>query len=78
MFFLLQNQRIGVEQVRPSGAWHQWDWGSGRERGRRMNVVQIMYTHVCKSKNDTFGNHSRKDEGERWRGEFKYDISDTF
>jgi hypothetical protein len=27
--------------------------GSGGERRRRMNMVQIMYTHVCKCKNDT-------------------------
>jgi hypothetical protein len=27
--------------------------GGGRERGRKMNMVQIMYTHVCKCKNDT-------------------------
>jgi hypothetical protein len=29
-------------------------------RGRRMNMVQIMYRHV------------------HWRGEFKYDILDTW
>jgi hypothetical protein len=27
--------------------------GGGRKRGRRMNTVQIRYTHVCKYKNDT-------------------------
>jgi hypothetical protein len=27
--------------------------GGGRKRDRRMNMMQIMYTHVCKSKNDT-------------------------
>jgi hypothetical protein len=27
--------------------------------GRRMNTVQIMYTHVCKCKNDTCQNCSR-------------------
>jgi hypothetical protein len=27
-------------------------WGRGEERGRRLNMVQIMYTHVCKWKND--------------------------
>jgi hypothetical protein len=27
--------------------------GVGRERGRRMNTVQTIYTHVCKCKNDT-------------------------
>jgi hypothetical protein len=28
-------------------------WGCGRERDKRMNPVQIMYTHVYKCKNDT-------------------------
>jgi hypothetical protein len=27
--------------------------GGGRERYRRVNVVQIPWTHVCKCKNDT-------------------------
>jgi hypothetical protein len=30
-----------------------------RERGRRVNMVQTMYTLVCKSKNDTCRNCSR-------------------
>jgi hypothetical protein len=33
--------------------WHWWEGGGGRERGIKMNTVQIVYTHVCKSKNDT-------------------------
>jgi hypothetical protein len=28
--------------------------GGGGKRDRRMNTVQIMYTHVCKCKNDTY------------------------
>jgi hypothetical protein len=28
-------------------------WGGGWERGRRVNTVQIMCTHVHKCKNDT-------------------------
>jgi hypothetical protein len=31
----------------------------GKERGSRMNVVQTMYTHVCKWKNDACLNCSR-------------------
>jgi hypothetical protein len=27
--------------------------GGGGERGGRVNMVQTMYTHVCKCKNDT-------------------------
>jgi hypothetical protein len=40
-----------------------------------------MYTHIHKCKNDTCSNCSRnqgkEDEGEPWRGEFKYDIFDA-
>jgi hypothetical protein len=32
---------------------HWLEGGGGGERHRRMNVVQIMYKHVCKCKNDT-------------------------
>jgi hypothetical protein len=46
--------------------------GDGGERGRRMNTIQIMYTHVCKCKNDTccncFRNQGRGDERVQWRG----------
>jgi hypothetical protein len=35
------------------GNWPRWEEGGDGVRGRRMNVVQIMYTHVCKGKNDT-------------------------
>jgi hypothetical protein len=33
--------------------WHQWQGGGSGEKGKRMNKVQIMYTHVCKCKNNT-------------------------
>jgi hypothetical protein len=46
--FLLQNER---KEGGISSAWRQR--GGGRERGRRINAVQIMYTHVSKCKNDT-------------------------
>jgi hypothetical protein len=40
------------------------------KRGWRVNMVQIMYTHVCKYKIDTCGNCSRnrgrEDEREEW------------
>jgi hypothetical protein len=45
-----------------------------------MNMVQIMYTHVCKCKNDTCWNCSRNWEGgikeSSGGGELKYDIFD--
>jgi hypothetical protein len=39
------------------GLW--WKERGGKERGRRMDVVQIMYSHVCKCKNDICLNCSR-------------------
>jgi hypothetical protein len=46
-----------------------------------MNTVQMIYTHVCKCKNDTYWNCSRIGQGgvkESCGGdEFKYDIFDT-
>jgi hypothetical protein len=39
--------------------WHRWGEGGGGKRGRRMNMIQITYTHVCKYKNDTCWNCSR-------------------
>jgi hypothetical protein len=42
-----------VEQVLPGGVLAPVGGEYGRERGERMNVVQTMYTHVCKCKNDT-------------------------
>jgi hypothetical protein len=43
------------EQESRSGAAGGRAGTSGREGkgGRRMNMLQIMYTHVCKCKNDT-------------------------
>jgi hypothetical protein len=48
-------------------SWHQWEREDDRELGRRMNMVQIMYTHVCKCKNDTCWNNSSN----QGRGEWK-------
>jgi hypothetical protein len=56
-FFLLQNWRTGGQnrfcqgRMR-GGVWYRWEEGGSRERGRRVNMIQIMYTHVCKCKND--------------------------
>jgi hypothetical protein len=51
-FTKLENRR--VEQV----LWREvlgTSWGGGsRERGRKMNMVQIICTHVCKFKNDSY------------------------
>jgi hypothetical protein len=74
LFFLLQNQRTGGQNRFCGGkeGWYQWEGEGGREGGKRMNTVQIIYTYVCKCKNDTCLNYSRNqgrgDEGEQWRG----------
>jgi hypothetical protein len=53
-YFLLQkSENRRMEQIIPRGGWHQWRQGGGGEKGRKMNMVQIMYTHVCKCKIDT-------------------------
>jgi hypothetical protein len=51
-FFLLQNQRIGGRNSLGGGGIGTSGRGRWWERGRRMNMMQIMSTHVCKCKND--------------------------
>jgi hypothetical protein len=51
MFFSttkLENRR--EEQVLQREGWHWWEGKGVRERGSRRNMVQIMYTHICKYK----------------------------
>jgi hypothetical protein len=73
IFFLLQNQR--------TGGWNRsclgWGKGLGNSEsgevagkgGGRVNMVQKMYTHTCKCRDDTCLNHSKnqgsEDKGER-------------
>jgi hypothetical protein len=43
-----------VEQILPeSWGLASMEVGSGGEGSKRMNMVQIMYIHVCKCKSDT-------------------------
>jgi hypothetical protein len=60
MFFLL---KIREQEGGTGSAW-------GRKKGRKMNMVPAMYTHVCKCKNDTCCNCSRngKDGGREVKG----------
>jgi hypothetical protein len=69
-----------------TGGWNRsflgWVGTSGREKemGKwwvRINVVQILYTHMCKLKNDTRkgGGEVKKNNG---GGKFKYDIFNIF
>jgi hypothetical protein len=54
--------------------WHQWEGGCEGERGKRMNMMQIIYKHVCKCKTGIRGG-GIKEGGVGV--EFKYDIFDT-
>jgi hypothetical protein len=51
--------KIGRLELVQSGGWVSvshppiGEGAGGGERSRRMNMVQIMYTYVCKCKNDT-------------------------
>jgi hypothetical protein len=56
-----------MELVLPSGGEGHWYWWEGErggdgERGRSVNMMQRVYTHVCKYKNDTCRNCSRNGE----------------
>jgi hypothetical protein len=52
MFFLMQNQRSGGQNI--ICGWGISTSGEGLgERGRKMNTVQKMCIHVCKCKNET-------------------------
>jgi hypothetical protein len=51
--------KIGEQEGRTGSAQGVGAVGAGgrggvRERGRRVNMVQTMYPHACKCKNDTY------------------------
>jgi hypothetical protein len=48
-FYKIREQEGGTGSTLGEG-WHQWKGGDGGERGRRVNMVQIMNTDVCKCK----------------------------
>jgi hypothetical protein len=55
-FFLLQNLRTGGQNRFCWGVGEVGTSGNGKgkgKKGRRINTAQIIYTHVCKCKNDT-------------------------
>jgi hypothetical protein len=55
VFYLPQNQRKEGRSGTARGRVlrvHWWETLAGGESGRRMNMVKIMYTHICKRKND--------------------------
>jgi hypothetical protein len=58
MSFIFFFYKIGEQEVlcvRREGGWYQWEWeGEDVEKVcRRVNIVQIPCTHVCKWKNET-------------------------
>jgi chitinase len=51
-FFFTKMQTRKAKQVL-SGGWHQWEGGGYKEGYRRVNMAEILGTHVCKQKNET-------------------------
>jgi hypothetical protein len=52
-FYKIREQECGAGSAWKRRVRYQWEEGGGRERGGKMNMVQIMHTHVSKCKNDT-------------------------
>jgi hypothetical protein len=55
-FSFTKSENRSAEQVL-SGGWGVGTSRRGKEEGKvwgRLNVVQILYTHVCRWKNDTY------------------------
>jgi hypothetical protein len=52
--------------------------GGGGQGYGTVNIVQIPCTHVCNWENEICCNYSmnggRRNKGECWKGDFKYDI----
>jgi hypothetical protein len=61
---------IGLE------GWHQWEAGGGRERSRKINMVQQCIHMYVNAKMKLFQEWGG-DRGEELREEFKYEIFDT-
>jgi hypothetical protein len=49
-FFLY---KIGEQVLLGGERWYQKEEGGGRKGCRRVNMLQVLCTHVCKCKNDT-------------------------
>jgi hypothetical protein len=48
--YFLQKQRTGGNNRSCLGSWYQWEEEDVRKGSRRVNMVQILCTHVCKWK----------------------------
>jgi hypothetical protein len=68
-FDKIREQEDGTGPAGVRECWYQRESGSGGERGRRMNMVHKMCTHVCKCKmipvKTIPGMAGRGDKGER-------------
>jgi hypothetical protein len=79
-FFLLQNQRTegrNGSYLGVGGGWYQWEQEKVGKGYRRVNMVQILCTHVCKWKNQTCETISGMGRWIKENGvgyEFKYGI----
>jgi hypothetical protein len=54
LFSFTKSENMRVEQVCQRmglGCWYQWKVAG--KRNRKVNKVKILFTHVCKSKNDS-------------------------
>jgi hypothetical protein len=68
-FYKVRGHKGGTGSAQRGDDWHWWE-GDGGERNKRVNMVQTMYTHVCKCKNDaSFENcfWTWGSGGEKWR-----------
>jgi hypothetical protein len=52
VFSSTKSENRRMEQFLPGGGGYQREGRSGEEQHRKVNMVQIMYTDVCKCKND--------------------------
>jgi hypothetical protein len=57
-FYKIREQEGGSGRVSGGRRWYQLEDGGGGERCRRVNVLQILCTHVCKWKSENCWNYS--------------------
>jgi hypothetical protein len=69
VFCSTKSENKGTEQIPGESGWHGWEGEGGRERGRRMSMVQTRCTHICKCKNDTCWNCSGNEGRRAWERE---------
>jgi hypothetical protein len=53
MSFFLHKQRTGSQNRSCLEIKYQWEGGRYKEKGWRVNIVEIFYIHACKWKNES-------------------------